>query len=388
VAQIAIDDRFPDSASEGFPLVRYLVVKLASRCNINCTYCYWFRDAEVYNKPPLLTLEAESALCERLKSHIERFGLSEFALFFHGGEPLLFPKSRFRDLMDRIRDIQARTGCRIDCDVTTNAMLVDHEWANLLATYDVRPAISLDGPAHIHDGRRIDFKGLGTHAATLRGLAALRKVGIEPGAIAVSSPSGNPEELLAYLVDDLGLKRLDILPPQATHDDHPPPIAEYYIRLFDIWYGKYAKSGVRVRTIDAFLRGLLGYQSMSNVIGLGRVATVTVMTDGGLEPEDVIRIIGDGSTKTTTTLFENVLQDMEDDLLWRQFYEQSLNLSNTCKECEFLDACGGGHITQRYSKHNNFDNPSVYCESWKQILSHVWQKISPTLQIRSGAVRD
>ena len=29
----------------------FVLVKLASRCNINCTYCYWFRDAEVYEKP-------------------------------------------------------------------------------------------------------------------------------------------------------------------------------------------------------------------------------------------------------------------------------------------------------------------------------------------------
>jgi sulfatase maturation enzyme AslB (radical SAM superfamily) len=37
----------------------FVLVKLASRCNINCTYCYWFRDAQVYEKPAVLTLEAE-----------------------------------------------------------------------------------------------------------------------------------------------------------------------------------------------------------------------------------------------------------------------------------------------------------------------------------------
>src|SRR3954467_7925515 len=81
------------------PIFTFLLVKLASRCNINCTYCYWFRDAEVYRKPAVLTVEAEDALCRRLEEHIDAFGLDRFLLIFHGGEPLLFPSagsSRFR----------------------------------------------------------------------------------------------------------------------------------------------------------------------------------------------------------------------------------------------------------------------------------------------------
>ena len=30
-------------------------------------HCYWFRDAEVYNKPAVLTIEAEDAFCQRLE---------------------------------------------------------------------------------------------------------------------------------------------------------------------------------------------------------------------------------------------------------------------------------------------------------------------------------
>src|SRR3954453_3419386 len=84
------------------PVFTFLLVKLASRCNINCTYCYWFRDAEVYRKPPILTVEAEQAFCDRLYEHIEEFGLKFFTLVFHGGEPLLFPKHRFVALQDRL----------------------------------------------------------------------------------------------------------------------------------------------------------------------------------------------------------------------------------------------------------------------------------------------
>ena len=70
----------------------FILVKLAARCNIKCTYCYWFRDAMVYKKPAVLTPEAEDVFCQRLEEHIREFGLPFFLLVFHGGEPLLFPK--------------------------------------------------------------------------------------------------------------------------------------------------------------------------------------------------------------------------------------------------------------------------------------------------------
>ena len=112
----------------------FVLVKLASRCNINCTYCYWFRDAEVYEKPPVLTAEAEDAFCLRLEEHIREFNLPVFLLVFHGGEPLLFPKRRFDALLKKLRDIEQRTGCVIKRGVTTNAILIDAAWVELFKT--------------------------------------------------------------------------------------------------------------------------------------------------------------------------------------------------------------------------------------------------------------
>src|SRR5262245_57465 len=163
----------------------FVLVKLASRCNINCTYCYWFRDAEVYNKPPVLTLEAEDAFCRRLEQHIREHELKQFLLVFHGGEPLLFPKRRFAELQRKLREIERRTDCRLERGVTTNAILIDEEWAALLKAEDVSVTVSLDGPPEINDKVRVDFKGRGTLAGTLQGLAHLRAAGIEPGLICV-----------------------------------------------------------------------------------------------------------------------------------------------------------------------------------------------------------
>jgi uncharacterized protein len=357
----------------------FVLVKLASRCNINCTYCYWFRDPEVYNKPPVLTLDAEDQFCARLEQHIRKYELDEFLLVFHGGEPLLFPKYRFRNLQNKLADIERRTGCKIERGLTTNAILIDEEWIGLFKAHDVGVTISLDGPPEINDKQRVDFKGRGTLAATLRGLDCLHAAGIEPGLISVCNPSTDPERIVSYIVEELGILHFDILPPDATHSDNPPPIADYFIRLFDVWFDRYAERGVRISTLDAMIRGLTGHLSASDTIGLGPIYTVTLMTDGALEALDVLRIAGAGSTASNANVRDNALQDVQNDPIWREAFHASMNLAEVCRKCELLDSCGGGHLAQRWSPQRRFDNPSVYCESWKRIFDHIWRRIAPTL---------
>src|ERR1700733_12308796 len=338
----------------------FVLVKLASRCNIKCTYCYWFRDAEVYNKPAVLTPEAEDTFCLRLEEHIRAFELPIFLLVFHGGEPLLFPKRRFAALQKKLNEIERRTGCVIKRGVTTNGILVDDEWIELFKAYDIGVSISLDGPAEINDKYRVDFKGRGTLAQTLEGLALLRAAGLDPGLISVCNPG----------------------------TDNPPPIDDYFIRLFDVWFDKYAALGVNIDTLDAMIRGLVGQLSLSDTIGLGPIDTVTLMPDGSLEPLDVLRIAGDGSTATKIHVRDNAIKDVHNDPVWEEAYEASTTLCETCQKCEFLDACGGGHLAQRWSAERRFDNSSVYCESWKRILGHMWDRIAPTLSVELEPAAD
>lgn len=206
--------------------------------------------------------------------------------------------------------------------------------------------------------------------------------------ITVCNRSADPEQIVSYIVDELGIKEFDILPPDATHNDNPPAIDGYFIKLFDLWMDKYAKQGVRINTLDAMIQGLIGNFSTADTIGLGPIDTATFMTDGTLEPLDVLRIAGDGSTISTSNVFENPFQDMEENPLWNEAFEAGLNLCDKCRSCEYLDACGGGHLAQRWSDDRRFDNPSVYCENWKNMFSHIWKRISPTLVFETNPIFD
>jgi uncharacterized protein len=356
-----------------------LLVKLAMRCNIACTYCYWFRDETVYDAPALLDAGIENALVEKLDIHLERHRLRTFRVMFHGGEPLLFGKQRFGDLCRRLLSVAARRACKLRLSLQTNGMLVDEEWAELLRDFDVDVGVSLDGPSEINDRRRVDFEGSGTHARTLRGIALLQQAEVRLGVLAVCDPSTNARLILRHLVDELGVDGLDILVPDATHEDRPASIAPFYRGLFDLWLEEYADRGVRIRLIDSMLQGLLGQPSDSQSIGYGPVTTVTLLTDGTLEALDVCRIAGSGVTGGRWNILSHDLEEIVRDPAWNEIFRASLDLAPLCRACDLRSACGGGHIASRWSTERRFDNPSVYCEDYKAIFGHIWKRVAPTL---------
>ncbi|WP_437505528.1 radical SAM protein [Sorangium sp. So ce1099] len=368
-------------ANSADPICRSLLVKLAARCNIACRYCYWFRDEEVYAAPAVMTPEVEAALLDKLEGHIRRHGLPSFSVLFHGGEPLLFGKQRFRGLCAALRELEGALGCRVSLSVTTNGLPLDAEWLELLKRFRVSVGISLDGPAAIHDVNRIDFKGAGTHAAVVRAIKLLQSGGWEPGLLAVCNPSVDPEQTVRHFVEELGIKAFDVLVPDATHEDRPATIAPYYTRLFDLWYGRYAGQDVQIRYLESILRGLLGGRSGSQSIGYGAITAVTLLTDGSLEALDVLRIAGSGSTRSHINILTHEIQDIQSDPLWREIYEASIQLAPPCRACEFKTVCGGGHMASRWSASRRYDNPSVYCDDIKAILKHIWGRIAPDLYI-------
>jgi uncharacterized protein len=359
--------------------VQYLLLKIAARCNLNCSYCYWFRDNTVYDKPAVLTLEAEDALLEKLATHIQRYQLKSFDILFHGGEPLLFGKRRFAGLCRKLRELEARSGSRLSFSITSNGVLIDREWTHVLRDFDVHVTLSIDGPEPVHDRHRVDHKGRGTFYKTIEALDLLRAVGIEPGVLAVCNPDRDPEELFNFFVRELEIGSFDILVPDATHEDQPKSISRYYAKLFDLWYGFHASGRVKIRYLETVTKGLLGFRSWSESIGYRPVQTCTMLTDGSLEPLDVLRITHHGSTRTDVNIFDNDLQDIERDPLWREVWAASLDLPVCCVQCRYKNSCGGGHIASRWSQDKRYNNPSVYCADIKEIMGHVWQRLSEDL---------
>src|ERR1700760_3416031 len=93
--------------------ISQLLVKVAARCNIDCSYCYWFRDAAVYEKPKLMSEAGMRQLLRRIEEHVVEYGLADLPIVLHGGEPLLWGVENFNQFAEACDAITARTGSGI-----------------------------------------------------------------------------------------------------------------------------------------------------------------------------------------------------------------------------------------------------------------------------------
>jgi uncharacterized protein len=377
------------SSSAPLHVPRSTILKLASRCNIACSYCYWFRDESVYRQPKLLTAEAEAQFLGRLAAHIERHRLTRFQVLFHGGEPLLFGQARFAALCDRLGRLADLSRCEIPLAITTNAMLIDDEWADLLQRYNLGVTVSIDGPGAVHDARRVDFQNRGTFSRVMEGLNRLSSRDISPGILAVCDPMADPKSLLDFFYNELQVTGFDVLPPDHTHDDREvTPLLPFYRALFDEWYLHHAPAGRSMRFFDNIIAALLGGRSRIETIGLGEVTSMTVMPDGALEPLDVAFVTGVRGGAAALNIFDHDLDAISESPAWREIRRASWELHPSCRSCRFERPCGGGHIVTRWSASRRFNNPSVYCSDWYGLLTHIQTRILADLYVEGAPQPD
>lgn len=359
-------------------IIDFLLLKLASRCNLNCSYCYWFADGSVYKQPKIISEEIEAVLLRKLEEHVKKYHLKHFRVLLHGGEPLLFPKERFRSLVAKLREIP---DIELALGITTNGVLLDDEWASIFLDNNIEITVSLDGPKRIHDMNRSDFRQRGTFEKVMAGLEVLTKHGLSFGVLAVANVEFDPIEITDFFVSR-GIKQFDVLIPDANHRSKPISISPYFRRLYSHWYSKIMGSDIRLRSLENMTRALLGFATEISGVGHAPLRVVSLNTDGSLEPLDVLRFNGEAAVKTNATILANNLQDVTSDPVWLEAYNASINLPKECRACEFCFACGGGYLPHRWSDSRKYDNPSVYCQDMKEILGHAWSIISPDVALK------
>ena len=81
-----------------------VLVKVASRCNINCSYCYVYNmgDEGWRDMPNFISRDTVFALAKAL-AQLSTDQSRPFATVFHGGEPLLLGARRLEFLLKTLR---------------------------------------------------------------------------------------------------------------------------------------------------------------------------------------------------------------------------------------------------------------------------------------------
>src|SRR5262245_49129065 len=105
------------------PTIHLIILKVASACNLNCTYCYVYnaKDRTYQVRPALLSEGLARIVLSRIKHYCSKRPLHRVSVCLHGGEPLLLGKDRFRTLVNLVRDELGE--CLGSLAVQTNGIL-------------------------------------------------------------------------------------------------------------------------------------------------------------------------------------------------------------------------------------------------------------------------
>ena len=202
--------------------ITQLLVKVAARCNIDCSYCYWFRDAAVYDKPKLMSDRRAAAVVAAHRGACRQTLSRRFSHRSARRRAACCGASRTSTVLPRpARPYHRRTGCEIPIAVTTNGVLIDDEWLDCFETRNISVAISMDGPAHIHDLHR---QHVSRHRHPRRGGTRRSHAGIarhrRQCALAVCNPAYPPAQYVEFFAA-CGIANYDIMIPDATVDEKP-----------------------------------------------------------------------------------------------------------------------------------------------------------------------
>ncbi len=389
---------------ESSPVFNTFLVKIASRCNIDCDYCYMYHsvDQSWQRRPRFMSNVTMSALTERVADYARLMALPHVTFLLHGGEPLLAGMSRIEGFVGGVRSAFVRQApdTRLEFSMQTNGTLLTPEWLALFERIGLTFGVSLDGDQSANDLHRLDHQGRSSFS---RVEVALRMIEAHPsgkqtfrGILAVMDVRNDPLETFRFLAG-LNPPRLDFLFPEGTHDNPPPFVsvgssnyANWLIPIFDEWFQGGSK--VRLRLFENLMDVLLGGRSQTEGTGEGHLNLLTIETDGEIEDVDLMKATYEGGGRfvrfgPAPTVHSVGFQELakSNGALERHRLHTLNGLSETCRQCPASKACGGGFLPHRWSAARGFDNPSVYCHDLFELIRHIHGRLKESLVPLSDA---
>jgi len=364
------------------------LVKVASRCNLDCDYCYVYHHADQSwrSMPRLLSSENREAFASRLATYLQHAGIPHCVVIFHGGEPLLMGSAELVAFAAQLREAVG-ANVQLDIGMQTNGLLLTQEVVDQLSSAGIGISLSLDGPKEANDLHRTSRRGRSSFEQTYRALQLLRSTpSVFAGVIAVIDPRTPPRQLLEFFSEQQ-VPRLDFLLPDAHHLRLPPGRLEqpdiyerWLIALFDLWFDEY--SHLRIRTFEALLDAVAGMPSQTDAFGFGDVSLITVETDGTYHDLDVLKVVSQGATRLNGSVRDTPISDVAASaaLAAHRALLKKEGLCASCCSCDVVEVCGGGSVPHRYGL-NGFKNPTIYCKEMHALIRHVQARISDSLEL-------
>ncbi len=354
------------------------VLKVASRCNLNCSYCYMYNlgDKTYLKQPKFMSVDTVKALTLRLQSYCSRGAINFVHIIFHGGEPLLLSKEYYAECIQILTS--GCPGVEFNFSLQTNGVTLDLDWYNFFNSLKIKVGISLDGPKAYHDEFRLFHNGKGSYHEVATAVKLGNQNGLT-GILMVINPKIPVQEFYQEL-KELGVKKINLLFPDGHFDRLPDgidpdkfknngytPYADWLIALFKIW--KQDKGRPVIRLFETLIEMLAGIPRGNQGFGRTKNGVMVIESDGGIEVTDSLRACYEGITRNNYNVHANEIDDLFKDQIFEVYYNAHDLVAEQCLNCPVYDICGGGFLGNRFANHNGFDNPTIYCKDMVRLIT-------------------
>jgi uncharacterized protein len=368
-----------------------VVFKLVERCNINCSYCYYFNmgDATAFDRPARVSIETARAIADHIAQGCSDLQIPNVNIAFHGGEPMLLNSETFDAICDVLRE-RISPLAKLSFGIQTNGTVISDRWLELLRKHSVHVGVSIDGNRKAHDRFRLDHAGRSTFERIEYNIKRLVQwsggdAQIGPSTISVLDWRNDYGEVYRYL-RSLGILGMSFLLPDRNRDDGFGPdqgtsrlYGSAMADVFEAWLED-DDLDVSVRLINETLQHFQMIDQISDpVLPLTTGAAIPV-------PCQIIIVQSDGTLAVNDSYipalswYVNTPKPSVRDVSLREFLDSDVfyeldkmqsRAPTACQSCEWVGLCGGGDIENRFSAASGFDNPSVYCDGYKVFYSRV-----------------
>ena len=357
-----------------------VLVKTASRCNFDCSYCYVYKgpDTTWRRQPKRMDATVLDAVRSRLIEQADRQGPG-FAIVLHGGEPLLVGFDALAGLLRGLRERLSPE--RHPISLQTNGALLSTPLLDLFSETRTSVSVSIDGPPQVNDIARLGHRGESTYAATMGGIHLLAdhadSTFLFAGTLSVIQPAADPDVVYDFL-KQLGTPSMDFLLQDGNHDRLPAGKADFdsteygawLIRLLDRYLAD--PDPAPIRMFDDMLKLCLGAAGRKEGQGEDCYGILVIETDGEIRKNDTLRAsFGEADRferprRVTDTSLAEVLSSPE----YLAYTRMQRPTATRCLSCALLPVCGGGMPLYRWSAERGYDNPSVYCSDHTVLIRH------------------
>ncbi len=378
---------FPSFANLPFGLI---TKPIGSKCNLNCTYCYYLEKENLYHHSG--SFRMNDALLENyIRQYIDAQPDNAVSFVWQGGEPGLLGIDFYKKVLAYQKKYAA--GKIIENAFQTNGTLINEDWCLFLRDNNFLVGISIDGPEKLHNKYRQTRTGSPTFESVMKAIYLFNKHRVEYNTLTTLNNHNAefPVEIYTFL-KSIGSRFIQFLPVvERIEENEGKPggllpvdyqgkaqvtpwsvdsvqFGKFMITVFDEWV-KQDVGAVFVQLFDATLANWIGESPGVCMYApiCGRSAVIehngdVYSCDHMVFPEYFLGNINQDS-------LAELMNGMQQQVFGQDKYSK---LPGKCLKCKFLNACYGECPKKRF----NYTDENEYglnylCEGYYNFYGHV-----------------